>query len=290
MTNAAYPLQQAIPIPMKYKLFITAVLALTLGLLTACSSVKVPTDALSYDDIRGSGLANNCPTLTGTNMDSIPLEISQAYRITALCLQPETFLVKDSPVVKRQAGKFVEGKLLTRASFTLDQISGDLQTSSNGELSFVERGGFDFQPVTLQIPNGERVPLLFTVKGLTARSQGTVSALSPATRLAGSFDVPPYRTSSFIDPKGRGLAVGYDAAVGIPIQADREKFSRQNNKSFEIGQGNIVFKINRVSKATGEISGSFESQQPSDTDFGSKEAMPVKILGQFYSRIEPVMV
>ncbi|MEO0805529.1 MAG: photosystem II manganese-stabilizing polypeptide, partial [Cyanobacteria bacterium J06643_4] len=35
---------------------------------------------------------------------------------------------------------------------------------------------------------------------------------------------------------------------------------------------------------------SFESQQPSDTDFGSKEAMPVKILGQFYSRVEPVMV
>ena len=92
---------------------------------------------------------------------------------------------------------------------------------------------------------------------------------------------PPYRTSSFIDPKGRGLAVGYDAAVGIPIQADREKFSRQNNKSFDVDQGSIVFQVNRVNRGTGEISGSFESQQPSDTDFGSKEAMEVKILGQF---------
>ncbi|MEO0771417.1 MAG: photosystem II manganese-stabilizing polypeptide, partial [Cyanobacteria bacterium J06649_4] len=156
-------------------------------------------------------------------------------------------------------------------------------------LTFVEQGGFDFQPVTLQIPNGERVPLLFTVKGLIANSKGAVSVLNPATRLAGTFDVPPYRTSSFIDPKGRGLAVGYDAAVGIPIQADREKFSRQNNKSFEVEQGSIVLKIDRVNKATGEISGSFESHQPSDTDFGSKEALPIKILGQFYSRIEPVM-
>jgi len=125
---------------------------------------------------------------------------------------------------------------------------------------------------------------------LIANSRGAVAALSPATRLAGNFDVRPYRTSSFIDPKGRGLSVGYDAAVGIPIQADREKFSHQNNKSFEVKQGKIVLKIDRVNKATGEISGSFESQQPSDTDSGSKEAMPIKILGQFYSRIESVMV
>ncbi|MEL7332127.1 MAG: photosystem II manganese-stabilizing polypeptide [Cyanobacteria bacterium J06560_2] len=275
---------------MKYKLFIATVLALALGLLTACSSAKMPADAISYDDIRGSGLANNCPALTGTNMDSIPVDAGQTYRIKALCLQPETFLVKDSPAVKRQAGKFVEGKLLTRSSFTLDQISGDLQVNANGELAFVEQGGFDFQPVTLQIPNGDRVPLLFTVKGLVASSEGAVSALSPSTRFAGNFEVPPYRTASFIDPKGRGLAVGYDAAVGIPIQADRDKFSRQNNKSFEVGKGSIVFKIDRVNKATGEMSGSFESQQPSDTDFGSKEAMAVKILGQFYSRVEAVMV
>lgn len=280
---------------MKYKLFIVTVLALTLSLLSACSSARIPVSDLSYDDIRNSGLANDCPTLTGTNMDSIPVDAGQTYRLKALCLQPTTFLVKDSPAIKRQSGKrqpgkFVEGKLLTRSSFTLDQISGDLQATSNGELAFVEQGGFDFQPVTLQIPSGERVPLLFTIKGLRANSQGAASALSPATRLTGDFDVPPYRTSSFIDPKGRGLAVGYDAAVGIPIQADREKFSRQNNKSFEVGQGSIVLKIDRVNKATGEISGSFESQQPSDTDFGSKEAMPVKILGQFYGRIESAVV
>ncbi|MEO0646628.1 MAG: photosystem II manganese-stabilizing polypeptide [Cyanobacteria bacterium J06650_10] len=274
---------------MNYKSFITIALVLILGVLTACSNANIPGDALTYDDIRGSGLANNCPTLTGTNMDSIAVEAGQTYQLKALCLQPQTFLVESDLSQKRQAAKFVEGKLLTRSSFTLDQISGKLQPSASGELTLTEQGGFDFQPVTVQIPNGDRVPLLFTIKGLVAKTDKATSALSPSTRLAGSFDVPPYRTSSFIDPKGRGLAVGYDAAVGIPIQADRDKFSRQNNKSFEVGKGRIVFQINRVNRATGEISGSFESQQPSDTDFGTKTAMPIKILGQFYGRIDPTI-
>ncbi|WP_038016162.1 photosystem II manganese-stabilizing polypeptide [Synechococcus sp. PCC 7335] len=276
---------------MIYKTLIATVLVLTLGLLTACSGTKIAGDSLTYDDIRGSGLANDCPALTGTNMDAIPLEGSQPYQIRSLCLQPQTFLVETFPSVngqlKKQAGRFVEGKLLTRSSFTLDQVSGQLQKASNGALTFVEQGGFDFQPVTVQIPNGDRVPLLFTVKGLVAKTAEAIDTIRPSTRFSGSFDVPPYRTSSFIDPKGRGLAVGYDAAVGIPIQADREAFSRQNNKSFKVGTGNIVLQVDRVNQSTGEISGSFESQQPSDTDFGSKPAMTVKILGQFYSRITP---
>ncbi|MGB7247363.1 MAG: photosystem II manganese-stabilizing polypeptide [Phormidesmis sp.] len=271
---------------MTYKAFIAVVLALSIGLLTACSRPSIGSDSVSYDDIKGSGLANNCPELTGTTMDSIEVRADESYQLKELCFQPTAFLVKREPL-KHQAEKFVESKLLTRSSFSLDQVRGDLQIDPSGHLMFTEQGGFDFQPVTVQLPDGERVPLLFTVKGLVAKSQEPVTSLTPSTRLAGNFDVPPYRTSSFIDPKGRGLAVGYDAAVGIPIQADRDKFSRQNNKSFEVDQGNIVLQINRVNRGTGEISGLFESQQPSDSDFGSKESMVVKIQGQFYSRIEP---
>lgn len=275
----------------EYKALVTAFLALCLGVLTACSnSPTVSSGSLSYDDIKGSGLANSCPQLVGTNMDSIAVESGQSYPLKALCLQPETFLVKrDNPMTqqgKRREGKFVTSKLLTRKSSTLDQVSGLLQSATDGSLTFTEQGGFDFQPVTVQLPDGERVPILFTVKGLVATTQEAIATLSPSTRLAGTFDVPPYRTSSFIDPKGRGLAVGYDAAVGIPTQADRDKFSRQNNKAFDIAQGQITLQINRVNRATGEIAGQFESQQPSDTDFGSKEPMTVKIQGQFYGRIE----
>ncbi len=275
-----------------YKAIAVSFLALCLGLLTACSnSPTIGSGSLSYDDIKGSGLANNCPQLTGTNMDSIAVEGEQPYQLKALCIHPETFLVKrESPLTrqgKRQEGKFVESKLLTRESSTLDQVSGVLQSAPDGSLTFIERGGFDFQPITVQLPDGERVPVLFTVKGLVANTQAAITALTPSTRLSGSFDVPPYRTSSFIDPKGRGLAVGYDAAVGIPIQADRDKFSKQNNKSFDMAKGRIVLQIEKVNQRTGELSGQFESQQPSDTDFGTKEAMTVKIQGTFYGRVEP---
>ena len=271
---------------MKYTAFVAVLLALCLGLLSACSSdSSLGPRALSYDDIKGSGLANRCPRLTNTNMDSIAVKAGGSYELRELCFEPETFYVKRSPQTKRP-DNFVESKLLTRESSTLDQISGDLTVSDDGRLTFIERGGFDFQPVTVQLPDGDRVPLLFTVKGLVASSEDSAERLSPATRLAGDFDVPPYRTSSFIDPKGRGLKVGYDAAVGIPIQADREAFAKQNAKSFEIKKGQIVLQVDRVEDASGEIAGRFESEQPSDSEFGAKESLSVKVQGRFYGRVE----
>ncbi|MBE7379954.1 MAG: photosystem II manganese-stabilizing polypeptide [Leptolyngbya sp. SIO1E4] len=276
---------------MKYRALVGVFLALCLGLLTACGSgPEVNDGSLSYDDIRGSGLANNCPQLPESSLDAIAMDANQSYQIKELCLQPKTFLVKQTPLMKREAGKFVVTKPLTRSSFSLDQVSGSLKVGPDGTMTFVEQGGFDFQPVTVQLPDGERVPLLFTVKGLVAKNQGGGTNLSPSTLLAGTFQVPPYRTSSFIDPKGRGLAMGYDSAVGLPISADSEEFVRQNIKSFDIGQGRISLQINRVDSSTGEIAGFFESEQPSDSEFGAKESMPVKIQGQFYGRVEPEVV
>lgn len=275
---------------MKYRTLMTVFLVFCIGLLTACGGgPKAGNGPLSYESIKGSGLANNCPELLESSLDAIAIEPSQSYQLKELCLQPEAFLVRRSPLIKRQESKFVLTKPLTRESFSLDQISGSLQVGTDGNLTFVEQGGFDFQPVTVQLPDGERVPLLFTVKGLVAKTQDAATKLSSATRLVGDFQVPPYRTSSFIDPKGRGLAVGYDAAVGLPIQADREDFTRQNIKTFEVGQGRISLQISRVNQVTGEFTGLFESEQPSDTDFGSKESMEVKIRGQFYGRIEQMV-
>ena len=273
---------------MKYRSLIALFLATFLGFLTACSSSPTANNgSLSYDDIRGSGLANNCPELSEASLDSIAIATDQSYQLKELCLEPKTFLVKRSPRIKRQDSQFELTKPLTRESFTLDQVSGSLKAAPNGMLTFTEQGGFDFQPVTVQLPDGERVPLLFTIKGLVAQNQDSSGRLGPSSRLAGTFDVPPYRTSSFIDPKGRGLAMGYDVAAGLPVSADSEEFARPNTKVFDIGQGSISLQVNRVNRATGEIAGLFESAQPSDTDFGAKEAMGVKIKGRFYGRIEP---
>ncbi|MEL6383329.1 MAG: photosystem II manganese-stabilizing polypeptide [Cyanobacteria bacterium J06626_18] len=275
---------------MKYRALIATFLVLCLGLLTACNSGPKAGDiSLSYDDIKGSGLANLCPQLPEASLDAIAVDANQSYQLKELCLEPKKFLVRRS-LMKRQEGKFIATKPLTRESFTLDQVSGSLNVAPDGSMTFVEQGGFDFQPVTVQLPDGERVPLLFTVKGLVAENQNSSGSLGPSTLLAGTFQVPPYRTSSFIDPKGRGLTMGYDVALGLPIQADSEAFARPNNKTFDMEQGRISFQINRVNRATGEIAGFFESEQPSDTEFGAKESMDVKIQGQFYGRIEPEVV
>ncbi|TVQ11148.1 MAG: Photosystem II manganese-stabilizing polypeptide [Leptolyngbya sp. DLM2.Bin27] len=275
---------------MRYRTFVAVALALCLGLLTACGGgPQVDNGALSYEQIKGSGLANLCPQIDETRRDAIALAPNQSYTLKDLCMEPRAFLVKHTPLVRRQNTKFVPSKMLTRASFTIDQVSGSLKANPDGGFTFIEQSGFDFQPVTVQLPDGERVPLLFTIKGLIAQTPAGTSSINPATQFEGAFQVPSYRTAGFLDPKGRGLTVGYDAAVGLPSQADSESFQRPNTKVFEMGQGTLKLQVNRVDQSTGEISGLFESIQTSDSDFGAKDPVDVKIQGIFYARLESEM-
>ena len=68
--------------------------------------------------------------------------------------------------------------------------------------------------VTVQMPGGERVPFLFSVKNLVAT--GSDSTIKPGFEMGGSFTVPSYRTGLFLDPKGRGTTTGYDFAGALP--------------------------------------------------------------------------
>ena len=73
---------------MRYRAFIVAFLALCLGVLTACSegpANATSTEKLTYDQIRNTGLANNCPQLSETTRGSIPIDASQSYVMTNLC-------------------------------------------------------------------------------------------------------------------------------------------------------------------------------------------------------------
>ncbi|WP_256995759.1 photosystem II manganese-stabilizing polypeptide [Halomicronema hongdechloris] len=261
-------------------------LALCLGLLTACSGgASATSDSLSYEQIKGSGLANLCPQVADSRRDAIAITPNQSYTIRAMCLQPTAFLVKPEPLVKGKETKFVQTKPLTRASYTIDQVSGTLTADKDGRLKMVEQSGFDFQPVTVQLPDGERVPLLFSIKGLVAQSPS--EEINPSTNFTGAFDVPAYRTAGFLDPKGRGVSLGYDSAVGLPPQADADEFRKQNQKVFDVAKGDLSLQVKQVDAGTGEISGVFESIQPSDSDFGSREPLDVKIQGVFYARLEP---
>jgi photosystem II oxygen-evolving enhancer protein 1 len=274
---------------MRSRAIIVAFLALCLGVLTACSqgpasATDVP---LSYDQIKNTGLANNCPQLAETTRGSIPIDTSQSYVMRDLCLQPTTFFVKEEPANKRQEAEYVPGKLLTRRTSSIDQVRGKLKIDQNGSLTFVEEDGLDFQAITVQLPGGERVPFLFSIKNLVAKSQPGVESINTSTDFEGEFKVPSYRGSVFLDPKGRGVAAGYDNAIALPSQADKDDLTRANVKRVETRNGHISLQIAKVDSNSGEIAGTFESEQPSDTDLGADEPEEVMIRGIFYARVEP---
>ncbi|MCC5603979.1 photosystem II manganese-stabilizing polypeptide [Nostoc favosum] len=274
---------------MRYRALIVAFLALCLGLITACSDAPATSsrDVLTYDQIRGTGLANKCPQLAETSRGSIPLDSSQSYVIKELCLEPTSFFIKEEPANKRQQAEFVAGKLLTRYTSTIDQVQGNLKINPDNSLTFVETDGLDFQAITVQLPGGERVPFLFTIKDLVAQTQPSLSSINTSTDFEGTFKVPSYRGAAFLDPKGRGVVSGYDNAVALPAQADDEELTRTNVKRAENLNGKISLQIAKIDSSSGEIAGTFESEQPSDTDLGAGEPKEVKIRGLFFARVEP---
>lgn len=272
---------------MRYRTIIASFLALCLGVLTACSdSSNVNRNELTYDDILNTGIANTCLELPDSSRDSIPIKAGEAYTIRDLCLEPREYFVKEEPVSKRQKAEYIEGKLLTRYTSSLDQIQGKVEPNSDGTLTFTELDGIDFQPATVLLPGGKEVPFLFTMKKLIATTKASADSINTSTDFEGEFNVPSYRGQVFLDPKGRSLASGYDNAVALPGRADDAKFSKANVKEFVSRKGTMSLKITKIDGDTGEIAGVFESEQPSATDLGAEEPEEVKVRGIFYGRVD----
>ena len=275
---------------MRYRTLIALLLSVCLSFLTACSGSPDSNKPLTYEDIVNTGLANNCPELPETARGFIALDRNESYILTDLCLKPTTYFIKEEPTNKRQKAEFVQGKKLTRYTSTLDQVTGELVFNEDNSLTFNEKYGLDFQAITVLLPGGEEVPFLFTVKGLTAKSQPDITAINTSTDFKGDYDVPSYRGSSFLDPKGRGVTSGYDNAVALPASSDDREFIKANVKSADtlFKAGEMSLQVTKVDGETGEIVGIFQAIQPSDTDLGAKEAVEVKVSGIFYGRVETV--
>eukprot|EP00798_Chlamydomonas_sp_ICE-L_P023362 gene23362-30623_t len=231
---------------------------------------------LTYLQVKGTGMANTCPVLSsGTSVVS-DLKPGK-YKMQNFCMEPTSFTVKEESQYKDGESNFVPTKLMTRLTYTLDAITGDFTVGPNGSVEFKEDDGIDYAATTVQLPGGERVAFLFTIKQLEAK--GTLDSFS------GDFNVPSYRGSSFLDPKGRGGSTGYDNAIALPAAADTEELAKENTKSTVALRGTAVFSVAKVDVATGEIAGVFESIQPSDTDLGAKPAKDIKITGLWYGQL-----
>merc|ERR1712054_580333 len=172
---------------------------------------------------------------------------------------------------------FVGTKLMTRLTYTLDEISGIFKVGSDGSVELKEEDGIDYAATTVQLPGGERVPFLFTIKELVAKGN--------LGQFGGDFIVPSYRGSSFLDPKGRGQSTGYDTAVALPARGDDEELAKENTKNTAALKGSIVLSTAKVDPTSGEIAGVFQSIQPSDTDLGAKAPKDVRVTGLWYARL-----
>lgn len=232
---------------------------------------------LTYLQVKGSGIANTCPVIEGGSTNLKDLKAG-TYKLEKFCIEPTSFTVKEDSAFKGGEAEFVKTKLMTRLTYTLDAMSGSFKVDGSGNVELKEEDGIDYAPVTVQLPGGERVPFLFSVKNINAK--GTLDAFG------GEFSVPSYRGSSFLDPKGRGASTGYDTAVALPAAGDSEELQKENTKSAAGSKGSAVFSVAKVDPATGEVAGVFESIQPSDTDLGAKAPKDVKITGLWYAQLQ----
>ncbi|KAK1324114.1 hypothetical protein QJS10_CPA02g00111 [Acorus calamus] len=232
----------------------------------------------TYMEVKGTGTANQCPTIEG-GVDAFAFKAGK-YNLKKLCLEPTSFTVKAEGVSKNAPAEFQKTKLMTRLTYTLDEIEGPFEVAGDGDVRFEEKDGIDYAAVTVQLPGGERVPFLFTVKQLVAAGKPEA--------FKGSFLVPSYRGSSFLDPKGRGGSTGYDNAVALPAggRGDEEELAKENVKNTASSKGTITLSVTGSKPETGEVIGVFESLQPSDTDLGAKVPKDVKIQGIWYGQLE----
>lgn len=241
-------------------------------------------DQLSYLQVKGTGLANRCPEVKGEDT----ITPKSGSKLVDICIEPKAWAVEQE-IGKggKTEKKFVNSKVMTRQTYTLAGVEGDIE-SAGGNIVFKEKEGIDYAATTVQLPGGARVPFLFSVKDLVAKGSGPT--FKPGFQMGGDFSVPSYRTGLFLDPKGRGGVTGYDMAVALPglqsgTEGDDELF-KENNKVFDVTQGRIEMEVNKVNAEESEIGGVFVATQLSDTDMGSKVPQKVLTKGIFYAKID----
>merc|ERR1712159_674976 len=169
---------------------LAAALAIATGVQSASAGpfTRSEINSLTYLQVKGTGLANTCPQVEGGSADSkISLAGGKKYRINDFCLEPTSFQVLEEKLTKNGlVTEPVNTKVTTRQTYVLTGIEGDLVQDA-GKLAFIEQDGIDYAATTVQLPGGERVPFLFTVKNLVAKSDQPTTSIGAGLKFAGGF-------------------------------------------------------------------------------------------------------
>ena len=70
---------------------VAGVFAATSVNMPAQAFTKAEVNSLSYEQVKGTGLANRCPEVVGE--DSISLSSGKKYKVTDLCIEPKSWQV-----------------------------------------------------------------------------------------------------------------------------------------------------------------------------------------------------
>ena len=262
---------------MRIRSFLALVITfcLTLGFIPAKTYAFSERGNAQFTDVVNTGKANDCPEIDSSSIGSISL--SNGDSLKGICMHPTEVYVK-VPGSKRQKSEFLSTKIISpRNNTTVTEVYGDIDSGK-----FTEKGGIDFQLITVLTPGGLEVPFAFSAKDLTA---SIPSSIEPGTELSGTTFTPNYRTGDFLDPKARAANTGVEYAQGlVALGGDDEELAKENIKVDVNGTGIVKLSITNVDSDTEEFTGTFEAVQPSDTDMGSKDPLDVKIIGQLYGR------
>ena len=105
--------------------------------------------SLTYDQIKGTGLANTCPRVEDPST-SAKISVSGGnYKLKNFCLEPTSFQVLEERLTKQGlVTEPVNTKVTTRQTYTLTGIEGTL-ASEGGKLTFREQDGIDYAASTV---------------------------------------------------------------------------------------------------------------------------------------------
>merc|ERR1719443_1075241 len=122
------------------KMALAGAVAVGIAASPAQALTQSEVDQLSYLQVKGTGLANRCPEVKGE--DTITPKSGQ--KLVEMCIEPKAWAVEEE-VGKggKTAKKFVNSKVMTRQTYTLDGIEGTL-SNSGGSIVFSEKEGIDY--------------------------------------------------------------------------------------------------------------------------------------------------
>merc|ERR1719192_2880011 len=121
------------------KMALAGAVAVGIAASPAQALTQSEVDQLSYLQVKGTGLANRCPEVKGEDT----ITPKSGSKLVDMCIEPKAFAVEEEiGKAGKTEKKFVNSKVMTRQTYTLDGIEGTIK--NDGAITFTEEEGIDY--------------------------------------------------------------------------------------------------------------------------------------------------